>query len=100
MIEIIDLMFCRVFSHWRRHTTLPKLAEYNKKLRMITQEERDLIPLVSKHGCVDLHALRKAWTLVKLQPNEKVRKHLFVYYYAREIDPDKDEPMFDAVSSQ
>ncbi len=89
-------MFCGVFTHWRRHTTLPKLTAYNKKLRMITQEERNLIPLVSKHGCVDLHALRKAWMLVKLQPNEKVRNHLFVYYYTREIDPDRDEPMFDA----
>ena len=42
-------------------------------------------------------ALRKAWTLVKMQPNQKVREHLFLYYYAREVDPDKDEPMFDAV---
>lgn len=89
-------MFLRRFD-WRRQTTLPKLREYNQHLRMITQEERDLIPLVSKHGCVDLIALRKAWTLVKMQPNQNVREHLFKYYYARELDPDRDEPMFDAV---
>lgn len=89
-------MFLRRFD-WRRHTTLPKLRDYNQHLRMITQEERDLIPLVSQHGCVDLRALRKAWTLVKLQPNQKVREHLFVYYYARETDVDKDEPMLDTL---
>lgn len=89
-------MFLRRFD-WRRQTTLPKLRDYNQRLRMITQEERELIPLVSKYGCVDLHALRKAWTLVKMLPNQKVREHLFMYYYTREVDPDKDEPMFDVV---
>lgn len=87
-------MFLRRFD-WRRKTTLSSLYEYNSKLRMITQEERDLIPLVSKHGCVDLNALRKAWTLVKLLPNHKVREYLFMYYYLREVDVDKDEPMLD-----
>lgn len=88
-------MFRGRLTSWRKHTTLPKLEAYNKALRMITQEERALIPLVAKHGCLDLRALRKAWQIVKLQPNEAVRKHLFVYYYTREADPDKDEPMFD-----
>lgn len=84
------------FNAWRRSTTLPKLYEYNRNLRMISQEERNLIPLVSKYGCVDLRALRKAWTLVKLQPCQKVREHLFLYYYQREVDVDQDEPMLDA----
>jgi thioredoxin-related protein len=87
-------MFLRHFD-WRRKTTISALRTYNQALRMITQEERNLIPLVSRHGCVDLQALRKAWTLVKLQPNQRVREHLFMYYYLREVDIDQDEPMFE-----
>jgi len=62
----------------------------------MTPEERSLIPLVSRGGCVDIRILRKA-----LEKNKKVNPNifspkLFIYHYLKEIDPDGDEPMLDA----
>lgn len=83
-------------QHWRQcASSCPNLQAYNRSLVMLTQEERSLIPLVSKWGCVDIRALRHAFNIVKNQPVKKVRDHLFMYYYLKATDPDQDEPMMD-----
>jgi hypothetical protein len=66
---------------------------------MISDEERRLIPLVSKNGCVDLKILRKSIVYARMftanAVNEDKFKQLFVYYYLRESDPHGDEIMQD-----
>jgi hypothetical protein len=64
----------------------------------ISQDERELIPLVSKNGCVDLRALRTARIRASVScpaaaMSDRLFVKLFVYYYMKETDPDKDEPM-------
>lgn len=66
----------------------------------ISQDERDLIPLVSRHGCVDLKALRIAKIRARAAcpsaaMSDRLFMKLFVYYYMKETDPDKDELMID-----
>jgi hypothetical protein len=61
---------------------------------MLTQEERSLIPLVSRGGCVNIIALRKALVKTKLSnPSNTIFPKLFIYHYLKEADPDGDEPM-------
>ena len=62
----------------------------------MTPEERSLIPLVSRGGCVDIRILR-----IALEKNKKANPNifdpkLFIYHYLKENDPDGDEPMLDA----
>jgi hypothetical protein len=67
---------------------------------MISDEERRLIPLVSKNGCVDLkilrRALRHARTLVPYGSNEAMFRRLFVSLYLKGSDPHGDAIMEDA----
>lgn len=63
----------------------------------MTPEERSLIPLVSRGGCVDIRILRIALEKTKrANPNSVNFPKLFIYHYLKEIDPDGDEPMLDA----
>lgn len=62
------------------------------------QEVRSMIPLVSRGGCVDIKALRKAIMLSKQrEKNYEIcvnQYHkLIIYHYLKEIDKDGDEPM-------
>ena len=52
---------------------------------MLTQEERSLIPLVSRGGCVNIIALRKALVKTKLaNPSNTIFPKLFIYHYLKE----------------
>jgi hypothetical protein len=65
----------------------------------ISSEDRILIPIVAKGGCVDLRALRNAREIARLKSTtQKQFMKLFVYYYIKETDPDGDEPMLDCDS--
>lgn len=62
---------------------------------MISSEERRLIGLVAKFGCVDLRAIRAAYrkTQACYDPILGSFDYLFIYYYLTETDPDGDEIM-------
>ena len=62
----------------------------------MTPEERSLIPLVSRGGCVDIRILRIALEKTKKANPNIFDSKLFIYHYLKEIDPDGDEPMLDA----
>ena len=62
----------------------------------MTPEERSLIPLVSRGGCVDIRILRKALEKTKRANPNILSPKLFIYHYLKESDPDGDEPMLDA----
>lgn len=62
---------------------------------MLTQEERRLIPLVAKRGCVDIRILKTSYEKVKNIKTIELRHRLFIYHYLKEIDTDGDEPMLD-----
>ena len=59
----------------------------------MTPEERSLIPLVSRGGCVDMRILRKAMEKTKKANPTIFLTKLFIYHYLKESDPDGDEPM-------
>lgn len=61
----------------------------------MTPEERSLIPLVSRGGCVDIRILRIALEKAKKANPKFLCPKLFIYHYLKEIDPDGDEPMQD-----
>jgi hypothetical protein len=67
---------------------------------MISDEERRLIPLVSKFGCVDLRAVRRAIVMARnfsvYKPKKSSFEQLFVYFYLKETDPHGDVIMEDA----
>jgi hypothetical protein len=61
---------------------------------MLTQEERRLIPLVSRGGCVNITALRQALLITKAAKTSPATfPKLFIYHYLKETDKDGDEPM-------
>lgn len=62
----------------------------------MTPEERSLIPLVSRGGCVDIRILRIALEKTKRENPNIFSPKLFIYHYLKESDPDGDEPMLDA----
>lgn len=62
----------------------------------MTPEERSLIPLVSRGGCVDIRILRIALEKTKKANPIIFDSKLFIYHYLKESDPDGDEPMLDA----
>ena len=61
----------------------------------MTPEERSLIPLVSRGGCVDMRILRKAMEKTKKENPTIFLRKLFIYHYLKESDPDGDEPMIE-----
>lgn len=68
----------------------------------MTPEERQLIPLVAKCGCVDLKALREAIERVKENKNNKnpllgsmPHERQIIYFYEQITDPHGDVVMID-----
>ena len=63
--------------------------------------EREYMPYVARHGCVDVRALRKAVQIVmrnRLIPDKNARRRLVIYHYRRLTEPDGDEIMVDNLS--
>lgn len=66
---------------------------------MFTDEERKLVPLVAKRGCVDFKALRRALASAKCTQNpilsSRSLEQRVLYFYETYTDPDGDTIMLD-----